>query len=79
MNPTQFDELRAALETDGPESAIAKLCAGLREAKDYHRLFYALLLKKRHELARPRAQDSIITIRGDADSQHERTFGTNSC
>jgi hypothetical protein len=45
-----FDELQHALSAEGPEAAIDRLCASLRERKDYAALFYALLLKKRHEL-----------------------------
>jgi hypothetical protein len=50
MDPSFFDQLQQALRTEGPEAAIGRLCAGLREDKDYNGLFYALLLKKRHEL-----------------------------
>ena len=50
MDPSFFDQLQQALRTEGPEAAIGRLCAGLREEKDYNGLFYALLLKKRHEL-----------------------------
>src|SRR5262249_35045896 len=38
------------LEAQGPAAAIDRLCAALRDRKDYSSLFYALLLKKRHEL-----------------------------
>jgi hypothetical protein len=50
MDPTFFDKLQQALRTEGPGAAIDRLCAGLREDRDYNSLFYALLLKKRHEL-----------------------------
>src|SRR5262249_55235492 len=50
MDPAIFDELQRALRTDGPAAAIDRLCTTLRERKDYSSLFYALLLKKRHEL-----------------------------
>jgi hypothetical protein len=45
-----FDELERQLMDQGPSAAISRLCALLRERKDYSNLFYALLLKKRHEL-----------------------------
>src|ERR1700694_2625753 len=45
-----FGELEHRLMDDGPNAAISRLCALLRERKDYSNLFYALLLKKRHEL-----------------------------
>jgi hypothetical protein len=50
MNSAVFDELQEALANDGAEATIEKLCRRLRETKDYGSLFYALLLKKRHEL-----------------------------
>jgi hypothetical protein len=45
-----FDDLQQTLDREGPAVAIDKLCAALREQKDYTNLFYALLMKKRHEL-----------------------------
>ena len=49
-DPMVFDELERQLMDQGPSAAISRLCALLRERKDYSNLFYALLLKKRHEL-----------------------------
>jgi hypothetical protein len=45
-----YDQLEATLRTEGPAAAIDRLCARLRADKNYTALFYALLLKKRHEL-----------------------------
>src|SRR5262245_42774383 len=50
MEPDQFDALERTLKTDGPAAAIDQLCARLRDSHDYNSLFYALLMKKRHEL-----------------------------
>lgn len=50
MDSTLFDQLQTALQRETPEAAIDRLCAALRDRKDYAALFYALLLKKRHEL-----------------------------
>lgn len=50
MDAAIFDELQATLKSGGPDPAIAQLCQSLRERQDYAGLFYALLLKKRHEL-----------------------------
>src|SRR5437868_7757272 len=50
MDTAFFDELERTLVAEGPEAAIERLCASLRHTKDYANLFYALLLKKRHEL-----------------------------
>jgi hypothetical protein len=50
MDPNAFDELQRTFAAEGPTAAIDRLCARLREEKDYGSLFYALLMKKRHEL-----------------------------
>jgi hypothetical protein len=50
MDSVLFDELQQSLDKQGPAAAIDRLCANLREAKDYTSLFYALLLKKRFEM-----------------------------
>lgn len=50
MQSELFQTLVDSLSNQGPDSAIELLCRRLRESKDYANLFYALLLKKRHEL-----------------------------
>jgi hypothetical protein len=45
-----FDRLEAALQTEGPIAAIDELCAQVERTEDYPALFYALAMKKRHEL-----------------------------
>jgi hypothetical protein len=50
MAPTDFEHLRQTMATHGAAAAIEQLCTELREHKDYANLFYALLMKKRHEL-----------------------------
>ena len=50
MNPALFDELQSGLKAQGPDAALDRLEARLREQKDYNDLFYALLMKKRHQL-----------------------------
>jgi hypothetical protein len=45
-----YDELRQTLDSKGPDAAMDQLCAALKKQKDYTGLFYALLMKKRHEL-----------------------------
>lgn len=47
---TLYDELKQTVEKQGPSAAIDQLCQELREQKNYGSLFYALLMKKRHEL-----------------------------
>jgi hypothetical protein len=50
MNPILFDQLDKTLNSEGAAAAIDRPCKALRDAKDYNSLFYALLMKKRHEL-----------------------------
>jgi hypothetical protein len=50
MNATLCDELQATLARSGPAAAIGSLCDNLKENKEFHALFYALLMRKRHEL-----------------------------
>ncbi len=50
MDPQLYDDLQRAIDTEGPTAAIDRLCDALRQRKDYSNLFYALLMKKRHEL-----------------------------
>jgi hypothetical protein len=50
MEPAVFDELERTLGSKGPEAAIEQLCTRLRAEKDYGNLFYALLLRRRHQL-----------------------------
>jgi hypothetical protein len=50
MNPAVFDEIQRTLSAEGAAAAVERLCDRLRQEKDYNSLFYALLMKKRHEL-----------------------------
>src|SRR5438067_10261835 len=50
MDSTLFRDLETTLSTHGAAAAVRRLCDSLRASKDYHNLFYALLLKKRHEM-----------------------------
>ena len=50
MAPPLFDQLQQTLASQGPAAAIEQLCRDLRDRKEYGNLFYALLMKKRHEL-----------------------------
>src|SRR5437868_8016967 len=50
MASTSLDDLQNIMTVQGPAAAIDRLCANLRASKDYANLFYALLMKKRHEL-----------------------------
>ncbi len=65
-----FERLEAALRESGPLEAVERLCAELRERKDFHGLFYALLLRKRWELGLPPVQagggDNVPADKQDA-------------
>src|SRR5947209_5213064 len=50
MDSALFQELEETFARQGSAQAIDRLCQVLRQKKDYSALFYALLLKKRHEL-----------------------------
>lgn len=49
-NDALFDDLEQTFRQQGGPPAIERLCTALRDRKDYASLFYAMLLKKRHEL-----------------------------
>jgi hypothetical protein len=50
MESAIFEQLQQTLGAQGADAAIRQLCQILEERKDYGNLFYALLLKRRHEL-----------------------------
>jgi hypothetical protein len=50
MDQPDYDALLKTLDQQGPAAAVDRLCAVLRARKEYSDLFYALLMKKRHEL-----------------------------
>jgi hypothetical protein len=50
MDPAFFDQLERTFRLEGPDAAIHRLCADLRQRQDYAALFYALLMKTRHQL-----------------------------
>jgi hypothetical protein len=45
-----FNELKETVQSQGAEAGINRLITELRQEKNYGSLFYALLMKKRHEL-----------------------------
>ena len=50
MDSQLFENLQTTLQAKGPVAAIDQLCDDLKARKEYAGLFYALLMKKRHEL-----------------------------
>ncbi|MBM81261.1 MAG: hypothetical protein CMJ78_11805 [Planctomycetaceae bacterium] len=63
MSDPVFAELSQLQQSDGADATIDSLLAKLTEQKDYHRLFDAQLLKKKHSmglpLARPTSFDDV--------------------
>lgn len=53
MSDTRFAEIEQTLAEGGPETALARLIETLREQKDYHRLFDAMIVRKRHAMGLP--------------------------
>src|SRR5207253_5949292 len=67
-----FDQLQRTLAERGAAAAIEQLCADLRARKDYANLFYALLLKKRHELGvSPVPTEPAQALPGDKHAPYE--------
>ena len=50
MDSAAFAELERTLADQGADAALDRLCDRLRDEGDYAGLFYALLMKKRHQL-----------------------------
>ncbi len=48
-----FDRIAELSASDGPQAALDFLAESLRNEKNYHKLFDALLLRKKHELGLP--------------------------
>ncbi len=48
--PADLDQLQSTFQSQGPVATIERLIADLKESKDYQSLFYAILMKRRHEL-----------------------------
>src|SRR5438552_7603777 len=51
LNP--FESFQQQLESGGPGNLFERLLETLRERKEFHRVFDARLLKKKHELGLP--------------------------
>jgi hypothetical protein len=60
MSEDIFSELEKLNRTGGAVAAIDNLIASLRDQKDYHKLFDALLLKKKHSLGLPLTQPTSL-------------------
>lgn len=74
MSDQTFAELEQLSRTAGPAAAIDRLIDSLRAARDYRRLFDALLLKKRHEMGLPLAQPTSLDVPDDKRDEFEQAF-----
>jgi hypothetical protein len=74
MDQATFDTLQRTLTGEGPDAAIERLIATLRERKDYASLFYALLLQKRHALGVPLVPLTSSDLPPDAHEAYENAI-----
>lgn len=72
MDSQLCDRLESTFRQNGANAAIARLCDDLRQQKDYASLFYAMLMKKRHELGvSPVSTGSNVDLPPAAHQQFE--------
>lgn len=71
MDAAAYAELEETLKKKGAKVAIQDLCDRLRESGDYGGLFYALLMKKRHELG---VNPLPTGPAGDLPQQHHHAY-----
>jgi hypothetical protein len=70
-----FDQLAAAKQSAGPAAALDRLVETLREQKQFHKLFDARLLKRKHELALSLARPaSLQDVPQDKRKDVEETY-----
>lgn len=60
MNSTAFDEVARLTDSDGPDAALDRLIETVREQRQFHKLFDALLLKRKHELGLPLSRPASL-------------------
>lgn len=71
MNEQAFAQLEELHQSEGAAAAIDRLIETLRDGKQYHRLFDALLLKKKFELGIPVSQPTSFD---DVPEQNQEEF-----
>jgi hypothetical protein len=75
MNETLFSDLQTALEQGGVSQLLDRLIASLREQKEFHKLFDARLVRKKHSLglsvARPTSLEGLTgDIRKEVEAEY---------
>ncbi len=75
MNEQNFSELQQLSQSAGPEQLIEELINTCRESKDYHHLFDALMLKRKHELGLPLERPaSLADVPDEQRKEVEKTY-----
>lgn len=72
---TAFDRIAELKSSAGPQAAIDLLIETLREEKNYHRLFDALLMKKKNQLGLPLLHPtSLVDVPADQRADFENYY-----
>ena len=71
MSDETFSNLEQIQKSDGAEATLQKLCETLREQKEHHRLFDALLMQKKQDLGLSLLQPTSFD---DVPEEHRETF-----
>jgi len=75
MSDSEFDRIDEASRSKGPAAALDELVRTLEASHDWHRVFDALLLKKKFEMGLPVARAaSFETIPADRQSEFEDSY-----
>lgn len=73
--PTTFDRLTELTSSTSPAAALDTLIDTLRAEQNYHRLFDAIMLKRKHELGLPLTRPSSLTdVPADTRETFERHY-----
>lgn len=60
MQNLPFQEIEQQLAQSGPQAAVDRLIAALRDRQDWHKLFDAMMLRKKHELGLPLSRPTSL-------------------
>ena len=75
MPDDAFERIEQASRSHGPAAGLEELIGTLEARKDFHRLFDALLLKKKFEMGLPLARPaSFETVPDDRQAEFEETY-----
>ncbi len=75
MSPETFEQLEKLHQSEGAEATISKLIETLRSQKEYHKLFDAILLRKKFEMGVPLVRPtSFDDVPEDKREEFEETY-----